>query len=175
MILQTERLTLRPLCMDDLYAVHAWQSDAETQKYTCPPLADISETAEYLEWATGEWQSDHQTYYSFGIVLEDRLIGEIAFSFGCGKCGRCVKGEAAIGYSIHQNFWNRDIETEALRAVIAHCIANLGAEKIKMSCDVEDTAQLCAIKSLGMQLTLENEDCEYSDGRPFKRNTYYLQ
>ena len=173
MKLQTKRLTLRPLCMDDCHAVYAWQSDAETQKYTCPPT-DLSETEEYLEWAAGEWQSDHQTYHSFGIELNGQLIGEIAFSYGCGKCGRCVKGEAAVGYSIHRDFWDCDYETEALHAIIDHCFATLGAEKIKMSCDVEDRAQLRAIESLGMQLRLENEDCEYADGKPFKRNTYYL-
>jgi SAM-dependent methyltransferase len=43
-----------------------------------------------------------------------------------------------------------------------------------MCCDVESLAELRVIESLGMKLKLENEDCQYNDGKPFKRNTYFL-
>jgi len=43
-----------------------------------------------------------------------------------------------------------------------------------MSCDIESHTELQVIKNLGMQLKLENEDCEYGDGRAFIRNTYFL-
>ena len=69
-------------------------------------------------------------------MLDDKLIGEIGFSSGCGKCGRCVKGEIAIGYGIHQNFHKYGYEDEVVKAII--------------------------------------EDCEYNDGKLFKRNTYIL-
>ena len=171
MKIQTERLILRPMRMDDAQATYTWQSDAEVQE---SPNTDISQTIEYLEWVTGEWQSDHQKYYSFGIMLSDKLIWEISFSNGCGKCGRCVEGEAALGYSIHRDYWNCGYETEAIDAIIEYCFSTLGAEKIKMSRDVESLAELREIERLGMQLILENEDCETFDGKPFKRNTYIL-
>ena len=174
MKIQTERLTLRPLCTDDLHAAYKWQSDAESQKYIDTPNTDLSQTAEYLEWVTSQWQSDHQTNHCFGIVLEDKLIGEIGCSSGCGKCGRCVKGEVPVGYNIHRDYFNCGYEMEAVNAVIEYCFSVLNAEKIIMSCDVENIAELHLIKNLGMQLRTENEECEYSDGRPFKRNTYFL-
>jgi hypothetical protein len=34
----------------------------------------IMNPVEYLGWVTKEWQGDHQTYYSFGIMLGDKLI-----------------------------------------------------------------------------------------------------
>ena len=171
MKMDTKRLTLRPLCMDDLQAVYTWQSDADVQE---SPNTDISQTIEYLEWVIGEWQGDHQKYYGFGITFEGKLIGEISFSNGCGKCGRCVEGEAALGYSIHRDFWNFGYEAEAIDAIIEYCFSTLGVDKIKMSCDVESLTELREIKRLRMQLILENEDCETFDGRPFKRNTCIL-
>ena len=172
--IKTERLTLRPLRMDDLQEVHTWQSDAETYQYINPPNTDISQTIEQIEQGIAAWQSDHQTNYNFGISRNGKLIGEIACSFGCGKCGKCVKGEAAIGYVIYRDFWDCGYETEATKALIEFCFSTLGAEKVIISCDIESIAELRVIENLGMQLRLENEDCEYFDGRPFKRNTYFL-
>ena len=106
--------------------------------------------------------------------MGDKLIGEIGFSNGCGKCGRCAPGEAAIGYNIHRNYKGCGYESEAIDAIIEHCFLALGADKIKMSCDVENLAELREIQRLDMQLLIENEDCETFDGRQFKRNTYVL-
>jgi len=174
MIIKTQRLILRPLCMDDLQTIHERCSDAEAMKYVNTPHTDLSQTVEYLEWVVKEWQSGHQKYYSFGIMLGDKLIGEIGFSNGCGKCGRCVEGEAAIGYGIFKNFQNCGYEKEAVNAIIEYCFSALGADTIKIGCDVESLAELRLIESLGMKLKIENEDCEYNDGKHFKRNTYYL-
>ena len=142
MELKTNRLVLRPLCMDDLDTVHESKSNSENMKYINPPLTDIKETAEYLEWVTEQWQSDHQTYFGFGIMLGDRLIGEIGFSSGCGKCGRCVKGEVAIGYCVNCEYQNSGYEIEAVKAIIEHSFLTLNADLIKMSCDVESLAEL---------------------------------
>lgn len=175
MKINTKRMTLRPLTMDDLQAAYAWQSCAKTQEYINAPHTDISQTAEYLEWVTGEWQGGHQKYYVFGIALDGLLIGEVGFSLGCGKCGRCAPGETALGYVIHKDFWGHGYEAEVVDAVIKHCFLMPGAEKIKMSCDVKDATSLQLIENLGMQLMLENEDCAYGDGRAFVRNTYFLE
>jgi RimJ/RimL family protein N-acetyltransferase len=160
--------------MDDLQAVHTWASDAETYKYINPPNTELSQTIEHIKWGIDEWQSGHQTNYSFGISLNGNLIGEISCSFGCGKCGRCVKGEAAAGYVIYRDFWNCGYETEAVNALIEFFFKTLNAEKIIMSCDVKSISELRVIENIGMRLRLENEDCSYFDGRPFKRNTYVL-
>ena len=173
-IIKTERLILRPLCMDDLEILHERCSDAEAMKYVNTPHTDIKETLEYLEWIIKEWESDHQTYYSFGIVLDDKLIGEIGFSHGCGKCGNCVEGEVALGCWIHQNFQDCGYEKEAVNTIIEYCFSTLNAEVIKMSCDVEDLEEIRFIESLGMKIKVENEACEYNDGKPFKRNIYIL-
>jgi RimJ/RimL family protein N-acetyltransferase len=157
--------------MDDAQAVYTWQSDADVQQTA---HTDISQTVEYIEWVTGEWQSNHQKYYSFGVMLGDKLIGEIGVSNRCGKCGRCVEGEAALGYGIHRDYWNCGYDTEAIDAIIEYCFTTLGTEKIKMSCDIKNLAELHERERLDMQLILENEDCETSDGKPFKRNTYIL-
>jgi len=107
MKITTERLILRPMHMTDADAVFMWQSDPKVAE---SPHTDISQTVEHLEWVTKEWQSDHQKYYGFGIVLGDKLIGEIGVSNGCGKCGRCVEGEAALGYNVNRDYWNLGCE-----------------------------------------------------------------
>jgi len=173
MTLHTPRLTLRPQRMDDAQALYAWQSDAETQRYINPPHTSIAETTEYLEWVVGEWQGDHQKYYAFGIELHGSLIGEIAFSYGCGKCGRCQPGEAALGFVFHRDVWGNGYATEAAGVIIEHCFS-IGARKIKMACDVRNIAAMRVAEKLGFLRLEETETSEYNDGSPQVRNCYVL-
>jgi len=172
MTLHTQRLTLRPQTMGDAQALYAWQSDAETQRYINPPHTNINETTEYLQWVISEWQGDHQKYYAFGIEFDGRLIGEIAFSYGCGKCGRCQPGEAALGFVIQREVWGKGFATEATTAIIEHCFS-IGAKKIIMACDVRNAAALRMAEKLDFCLE-KTETSEYNDGSPQIRNIYVL-
>jgi len=174
MTINTKRLVIRPLTMNDVESVHRWQADEETHEYVQPPITDISETVEYLEMITNEWEGDHQTYYGFGIVLDDELIGEIVFTYGCGGCGRCAPGQAGIGYLIHKDFWGNGYEAEASEAMIEYCFSTIGAKEVFMDHNIDDLDSYKVIESFGFQMRIENEKCEYKEGKTYMRNTYVL-
>ena len=49
-ILETERLILRPITLDDAAACFSWNSDERVAKYmSYPTLTDISQTIEWIK------------------------------------------------------------------------------------------------------------------------------
>jgi len=159
-IIETVRLTLRPLCLADAEAVHGYSGDAGNTRYiTGLPNAAIEETQAYLQWVSHEWCKVAPGYCGFAIMLGGRLIGEVAFGV------EPEKTEASIGWIIHRDYWNRGYATEAVAAVIDLCFNSLDIKTIIASCDVDNTASRRVMQKLGMQLKHENEPWEYKDGR----------
>ena len=58
-IIHTDRLELKPMCMDYLYSTHEYASDPENTKYMLfLPNESIEETKEYLEGAEKEFKKN---------------------------------------------------------------------------------------------------------------------
>ncbi len=109
-IIETERLVLRPVTLDDAEAMFEYASDKETTRYTFPTNQSLEETKNniaqfYLANQLGRW----------GIELKNS--GEFIGTIDLHKIDTVLK-KAAIGYIIHQKYWNQGLTTEANRAVI---------------------------------------------------------
>lgn len=69
MIIKTERLLLRPLCLKDLKTVHAYASDLENTQYMLfLPNETEQETAAFLSSVEQEWAKEHPECFEFAIV-----------------------------------------------------------------------------------------------------------
>lgn len=84
--LETERLILRPLSVNDFDAVYAYESDYETVKFmyalSFKPGYVVPEenTYAFLQECETEWQKDVPAFYEFAVVekVSKKLIGHIA-------------------------------------------------------------------------------------------------
>ena len=81
MTIKTERLLLRPLCLDDMKTVHEYASDLENTKYMLfLPNTTEQETITFLNSVEQEWQKTTPSFYEFAIVLDGIHIGAISIS-----------------------------------------------------------------------------------------------
>lgn len=108
--METERLLLRPVTLDDAEDMFEYSSDEENTRYTFLPNKDLEETKNviarlFMGRALGNW----------GIELKerDKLIGSIDLH----KLDPILK-KAAIGYVINKKYWNQGLATEALQEII---------------------------------------------------------
>ena len=104
-IIETERLVLRPVTLDDAEAMFEYASDKETTRYTFPTNQSLEETKNniaqfYLANPLGRW----------GIELKSS--GEFIGTIDLHKLDTILK-KAAIGYIINQKYWNQGLTTEA--------------------------------------------------------------
>jgi ribosomal-protein-alanine N-acetyltransferase len=116
-IIETERLELRPLTMDDLDALAPIYRDPEVRKYFPEGTLTSEQTREELEWIIDVYYAQH----GFGLWA---TIHKQTNEF-IGRCGLLPwtidgRSEVEVAYLLARAFWGRGLGTEAARAILAH-------------------------------------------------------
>ena len=120
-VVETERLTLRPLTVRDAEAAFEWVRDERVARYMVYTVySTIEQVREWLKFV----ETDDSTY-NFGFVRKSdgRLIGS-------GDVGPDRKnGLWVFGYNFRYDCWGQGYATEAVRAMMKFAHEHFGAEK----------------------------------------------
>ena len=167
--LETERLILRPVTLDDAPAMFEYASDEENTRYTFETNKSLEETHNnialfYLANPLGRW----------GIEVKEngKFIGTIDLH----KIRLDLK-IAAIGYVINKKYWNQGYTTEANRAVIQLAFEQIGMNKLVALYDVDNPASGRVMVKSGMKYSHEEPYAsldKHEEGRIVTRVHYYL-
>ena len=146
-IIETERLVLRPVTLDDAEAMFEYASDKENTRYTFPTNQSLEETKNniaqfYLANPLGRW----------GIELKSS--GEFIGTIDLHKMDTVLK-KGAIGYIIHKKYWNQGLTTEANRAVIELAFEKIGMNKLTALHDKDNPASGKVMEKSGMRFSHE--------------------
>ncbi|MGT2715444.1 GNAT family N-acetyltransferase [Streptococcus respiraculi] len=147
LVLETERLFLRPVTLDDAKAIYAYASDEETTRYVFPQNHSLEETKAniagiYLATPLGRW----------GIVLKE--TGSFIGSIDMHKLDTTMR-KSALGYCLHKDYWNNGYMTEAVKAVIQLAFETLEMNKLVAVHDKENPASGKVMAKSGMQFSHE--------------------
>jgi RimJ/RimL family protein N-acetyltransferase len=140
-VLNTARLTLRPLTLDDAQRVQELAGAREIA------LNTLTIPHPYPDGAAQEWilkQSGADGVYAFGI--DDGALA--------GVVGLHVKRDddiAEIGYWIGKPYWGRGYATEAAREVMRFGFEKLGLNKIYAGYFTRNPASGSVLRKLGMK------------------------
>ena len=147
MTIRTDRLLLRPLCLNDLKTVHEYAGDLENTKFMLfLPNATEQETECFLHSVEQEWQKDHPSFFEFAIVLNDVHIGAISISLDE------MKNHGEIGWILNKKYWNRGYVSEAAKAVLDFVKNKLHLQSVIAQCDWRNIASAKVMEKIGMQL-----------------------
>ena len=109
--IETERLILRTITIDDAEAIFKWASDPDVNKYMIYPLhKDVNVTREWLKTRDPEGEDE----FDLGFVLKE--TGELI-----GQGGLFYKEEMdawIVGYNLRKEYWGRGLVPEAITAII---------------------------------------------------------
>ena len=146
--INTERLVLRRLTVEDAQAMYEnWASDPKVTKYlTWQPHTSADATRALL----ADWVMAYESpeFYQWAIVLReegDMPVGSIAV---VNHDNTVMKAE--VGYCLGRKWQRRGIMTEALGAVIAHLMKNVGMQRIEARHDVRNKRSGEVMKRCGM-------------------------
>ena len=163
--LESERLILRPITMDDLDAIFKWAGDPRVNKYMIYPLYKNKE--EGIEWLKSLYQDDDKK--DFGFVLKE--TGELIGSGGIYY--HPERGLWSIGYNLAYDYWNRGFTTEAMEKIIEWGRQELGVKEVAATFAVENVGSRRVMEKLGMTF-LEDHDYTKLDGsETFTAKTYH--
>lgn len=149
MTLETKRLLLRELTLDDARALNEIESNPDVTRYMAFDPQSAEQTRAYLEAAVREQLNDPRRTYDLAVT--DRESGLLI-----GRCGlgyfRPEHGEAAIWYLLHPAQHGRGYASEAASAVIDFAFGPLGLHRVWADCDPRNTASCRVAERLGMTL-----------------------
>ncbi len=160
-ILETERLILRPLCVEDAKAVFEWASDERVAKFMIyPKHTDIKTTVEWLQ------SIDHSsdTAYDFGFV--EKSSGTLIGSGGL--YWEDERQQWRVGYNLRFDRWHKSYATEAALEMVRFAKQELNAERIGSEHAIENVASGKVLQNCGLVFTGYGEYTKYDGSKTFR-------
>jgi ribosomal-protein-alanine N-acetyltransferase len=159
--LETGRLLLRRMRLDDAEAMFAYASDPEVTRYVLFETHRTVEDSEaFLRLAVEGYERGD--FGGWGVVLKDSG----AF---VGTCGMDVNyapehARAELGYVLSRDHWGRGLMTEAVRAVIRFGFGRMELNRIQARCIAENTASARVMEKAGMTYEGTLRESEFIKG-----------
>ena len=145
-MLETNRLRLQEMTIDDIDPLLAIFSDPEVMKSFGGILFDRKQMEQWVRR-----NLDHQRQYGYGLFSvmlksNDVLVGD------CGLEHMEVDGQAEveIGYDFRSDYWGQGLATEAAAAVRDFALGELGLQRVVSLIRPENIASLRVAEKIGM-------------------------
>lgn len=146
-VLETPRLTLRPMTMRDTADIYEYSRDKEVARHVLwDAHRSMADSREYLRYILRQYREGRPS--SYGMVLKEtgRLIGTIGFMWLNQE-----NSTVEVGYSLARAHWNKGLTTEALQALIDMSFTYLHIHRIEAQHDVANPASGRVMLKCGMR------------------------
>jgi len=154
-ILETERLVLRHLELDDLDSLYALYSDPEVRRYFPEGTLTYEETKEELEWfLNGHPENPELGLWATVYKETDEFIGR------CGLLPWLIDGqdEVEVAYLISKSYWGQGLGTEAAHAILDYAFEKLHVPRLICLIDKDNLASIKVAENIGMVFEKEGKD-----------------
>jgi [ribosomal protein S5]-alanine N-acetyltransferase len=145
--LETERLLLRKMRLDDAEAMFAYASDPEVTRYVpWDTHRSMEDSESFLGFATEGYERGD--FGGWGVVLKDDgvFIGTCGIDVGYAP----EHARAELGYVLSREYWGKGLMPEAVRAVIRLSFGRMGLNRVEARCIAENTASARVMEKAGM-------------------------
>lgn len=167
-ILETERLILRPIIIEDAPFVYEWTSDERVTKYmSYPTHTDKCQTE---EWIKSTFTDESEWNWAFVLKSENKIIGT-------GSIGpnAQMKDYWGIGYNFHYDYWHNGYCTEAMKEVIRFAHNKLGVNKICSCHAVGNPRSGKVMEKCGLKFHHYGEYSKIDNSKTFKAKYYTME
>jgi ribosomal-protein-alanine N-acetyltransferase len=153
-VLETKRLILRRLTLDDLDALFTLYRDAEVRKYFPEGTLTYAETREELEWIINVYYGQ----YGFGLwATLHKETGEFI-----GRCGLIPwtieqRPEVEVAYMLAKAYWGQGLATEAAQAIVHYGFEQLQLSRLICLVDPANQASSKVARKIGMTLEKDGD------------------
>lgn len=145
--IETSRLSLRWISLDDVDAFYAIYSNPEVMRYwSTPPLADRAAASKLVSEIHEGFK--RRELFKWGIALrtDNTLIGSVTLFHP-----DFIHRRAEIGYALGRAHWGNGYMQETLKAVLNHAFTVLNLHRIEADVDPRNAASIRTLERLGFQ------------------------
>ena len=154
-VLETERLTLRPVRSDDTAWFEAFYADPEVMAIRKYGVLDAEAARQQVIGMLEHWSN-----HGFGMwVVEEKATGDAA-----GECGLRWQEDASdieLSYGLYPRFRGRGFATEAARAALDYGVNELRLARIVALSRGDNTKSHRVLEKLGMVLEWRRQTGEF--------------
>lgn len=143
--LETERLILRKLTMDDAEDVFAYASDPEMTHFVpWEAHQSIEDSREFLRRTIAAYDEGTPATWALVLRVSGRVIGGISLRI-------INEWRAELGYVVGREHWGQGLMTEAAARVIRCGFDDYRLYRIEALCDVDHIGSARVMEKCGMQ------------------------
>ena len=147
MILQTSRLTLRPLQAEDAPNLHAIMSDAEVMAFwDIAEIEDMGLTSTILESQLDQMARRSAFYWAMVRAADDAFVGCCDLSEIDRRHHR-----AEVGFIVGREHWGDGYTLEAMRAVLSHAAQTLRLRRLTARTHLGNVRSVKLLERLGFE------------------------
>ena len=163
-ILETERLILRPLTVEDYQACFKWCGDARVNEYMIYPLYKKAEDVK--EWL--KTLNTDEKHIDYGFVLKEtgKLIGSGGIYY------HEERDIWSIGYNLAFDAWGKGYTTEAISKIIEYAKNRFNIKEIYGTFAVDNIGSRRVMEKLGMTFERDTEYSKFDGSATFKAKTF---
>lgn len=140
--MESERLILRPVLLDDAEDMYEYTSDEETTRFLYEPHKDLNQTKSVI---ANYFVKESIGKYAMVLKETGKMIGAIEFRVhDYNKSGE-------LGYTLNRHYWGKGYATEAGRVILKLAFELLDLERVFAEYEVGNSASGKLLSRLGMK------------------------
>lgn len=146
--IETDRLILRRFTLDDAEAMYRnWASDPEVTKFLMWPTHS---SIEVTKTVLTDWVAAYENVDKYEWCITKKENDEPIGSIGVVNTNEKIKS-MEIGYCISRDYWHQGITSEALKAVMAYLLEEVGVERIESRHDPKNPHSGAVMRKCGLR------------------------
>ena len=165
-VLETQRLTLRPLTTNDLDDLALIYRDPDVRRYFPEGTLSYEETREELEWIIdvyygrygfGLWATIYKETGSFigrcGLLPWTSIVGQggdLTLSAASEHLLEPARSEVEVAYLLAKDYWRQGLGTEAAQAIVDYGFEELHLTRLICLFDPANQASAGVARKIGM-------------------------
>lgn len=149
-VLETDRLILRELTLDDVDRMNQILSDPITMQFWPKPF-DREASERWVKRSIDAYRTLGFGRYAIVLKSTGQVIGD------CGYMQVEVNGnqENDLGYILDKKFWSQGFATEAAKACLSFGLKELKMKRIVASMETKNLASKAVAEKIGLRLERE--------------------
>lgn len=142
-VIESERLVLRPVELEDAQAMNQYASDPDTTYFVFSTHKDLAQTKHDLAFY---FLKEPLGKYAIVEKETNQMIGTIDYH----SINEATKS-AELGYTLHKDYWGKGYMTEACRTLITVGFEQIGFNYLCAIHDVRNPASGRVMEKAGLQ------------------------
>lgn len=151
--IETERLFVRKLSVDDSYDIFDFTSDPDVSFFlSWEPHKSTAVTAAFIKSIENKYENDMVSQWGIELKAEKKVIGIGGF---INYYPEHTKAE--IAFVLSNKHWGHGFMPEALKGIIDFGFNQIELNRIEAKCEIDNFASEKTLQKIGMRL----EGCKY--------------